>query len=129
MPRHASLLRLLRASLLLGALYDYAFALLMVLAPEVPARLLHLPTPGEAFYLWLMAILLAMVATCYLLPFHDPWRYQTVVPIAIVGRALGGLAFLAAAWGRADLAGLYPLAAADLGFAAAHAGGWLPIRR
>src|ERR1700720_3650242 len=102
--RRSRLLALLRGSLALGALYDAAFAVLMVTAPRLPARLLRLPLPPlpeAAFYLWIMAVLLLMLATLYL---------------------------LAAAWGHPGLQGLYPLAAADLGLGLAHAAFWWPIR-
>ena len=43
--RRFRLLTLLRGSLVAGALYDLAFAVLMVAAPQVPARILKLPLP------------------------------------------------------------------------------------
>ncbi len=129
--RRSRFLALLRASLWFGALYDAAFAVLMVTAPGLPARLLRLPLPPlpeGAFYLWIMAVLLLMLATLYLLAARDPGRYAGVVAVAAGGRVLGGLAFLAAARGHSGLAGLYPLAAADLGLGLAHAGCWWPVR-
>lgn len=121
-------LRLLTVSLVLGALYDLGFAATMVLAPDLPARWLGLPMPGETFYLWLMAILLAMLAALYLLAAQDPRRYGGVIAVAIAGRFAGSLAFLLAAVGRPDLSGLYALAGADLVFAIAHAVFWAPVR-
>ncbi|MCB1056686.1 MAG: hypothetical protein KDD11_14385 [Acidobacteria bacterium] len=121
-------LRLLTVSLVVGALYDLGFAAAMVLAPELPMRLLHLPLPGESFYLWLIAIFLAMLAALYLMAAEDPRRYSGVIAVAIAGRLAGALAFVIAAWGRPDLAGLYPLAAADLAFGVAHALLWAPVR-
>jgi hypothetical protein len=121
-------LRLLSLSLFLGALYDLSFAALMVLAPQLPARILGLPLPGEAFYLWLMAIFLLMLAGLYILAAREPRRYSAVILVAIGGRFLGAVAFAVAAYGNPDLSGLYPLAAADLLFAIAHAGFWGPIR-
>ncbi len=121
-------LRLLSLSLFLGALYDLSFAALMVLAPQLPAKILHLPLPGEAFYLWLMAIFLFMLAGLYILAARDPRRYSAVILVAIGGRLLGAAAFAAAAYRNPDLGGLYPLAAADLLFAVAHASFWGPIR-
>jgi hypothetical protein len=129
--RRSRLLALLRGSLAFGALYDAAFAVLMVAAPRLPARLLRLPLPPlpeAAFYLWIMAVLLLMLATLYLLAARDPRRYAGVVAVAAAGRVLGGLAFVAAAWGHPGLRGLYPLAAADLGLGLAHAAFWWPIR-
>ncbi|HVS01523.1 MAG TPA: hypothetical protein VMT16_02045 [Thermoanaerobaculia bacterium] len=121
-------LRLLRASLVAGALYDLAFAAVMLLAPELPGRWLALPLPGEDFYLWLMAILLTMLALLYLKAAQDPRRYSAVIVLAIAGRAAGGVAFALAARQRPDLAGLWPLAAADLGFAVLHGWFWWPQR-
>jgi hypothetical protein len=129
--RRFRFLTLLRASLLVGALYDLAFAGLMVAAPGVPARLLHLPLPPlprAAFYLWVMAVLLAMLAALYYLAARDTRRYSGIVVVAICGRLLGGLAMAAAALRGPDLAGLWPLAAADLGFGIAHAVFWWPLR-
>jgi len=129
--RRSLLLALLRGSLLLGALYDAGFAVLMITAPGLPARLLRLPLPPlpeGAFYLWIMAVLLLMLATLYLLAARQPHRYAGVVAVAAGGRVLGGLAFIAAAWGHPGLQGLYPLAAADLGLGLAHAAFWWPVR-
>lgn len=122
------LLRVLRWSLLMGALYDLGFAVLMVAAPELPAAWLRLPLPGPAFYLWLCAVLLAMLALLYLLAAHDPHRYSGNIAVAIFGRGLGFLALGWAAHGRPELAGLWLLAFADLAFAVVHAASYLPLR-
>lgn len=121
------LLALLRLSLIVGALYDLAAAAAMVAAPRWLSREFGLPLPGEVFYLWLPAILLAMLAALYLLAARDPRRYSGVIAVAIVGRTAGALAFalLAQAGG---LGGLYPLAVGDGLFAVVHAACWLPIR-
>lgn len=125
--RRFRFLELLRLSLVIGAFYDLAFALLMVAAPGVPSRLLDLPLPGEAFYLWILATLLTMLAVLYLIAARDTRRYSGIVAVAIGGRLAGGLVFLLAAFLH-GLGGLYPLAAADLAFGLAHAALWLPIR-
>jgi hypothetical protein len=125
--RRFRFLELLRLSLFLGALYDLAFALLMVAAPGVPSRLLDLPLPGEAFYLWILATLLTMLAALYLIAARDTRRYSGIVAVAIGGRLAGGLVFLLAALLHGH-GGLYPLAAADLAFGLIHAALWLPIR-
>jgi len=129
--RRFRFLSLLRGSLVVGAVYDLSFAVLMVVAPGVPARLLSLPLPPlprGAFYLWIMAILLTMLAVLYLLAAHDTRRYSGIVAIAIAGRLAGGLAMVFGALRGPDLGGLWPLAAADLGFGLAHALFWWPIR-
>ncbi|HEX5760844.1 MAG TPA: hypothetical protein VF121_16765 [Thermoanaerobaculia bacterium] len=126
--RRFRFLRLLQLSLLAGALYDAAFALLLVARPQLPARWLDLPLPGERFYLWVLATLLLMLAALYLEAARDPRRYSAVVAVAIGGRLLGSLALLAAALPRPDLAGLLPLSAVDGAFGLCHAVLWWPIR-
>lgn len=129
--RRFRLLAWLRGSLVAGAVYDLVFALLMVAAPGVPARILDLPLPPlpeGAFYLWVMAVLLSMLAALYLLAARDTRRYSGIVAVAIGGRLLGGLALAIAAWRGPGLEGLYPLAAADAAFGLAHAAFWWPIR-
>lgn len=121
-------LRLLRGSLVAAALYDLGFAALMTLAPELPARWFRLPLPGEAFYLWLIATLLAMLACLYLAAARDPRRYSAIIAVAIVGRLGGALLFAAAAWGRPDLSGLWSVSAADFALALTHAVAWAPLR-
>jgi uncharacterized membrane protein YvlD (DUF360 family) len=123
-PRHPAPLRV---SLWLGAAYDAVFAVLMVAAPRPTARLLRLPLPPlpeGAFYLWIMAVLLLMLASLYVIAARDLGRHGAIVAVAASGRILGGLALLAAAAGQPGLAGLYPLAAADLAFGLAHAAFW-----
>ena len=129
--RRFRLLSTLRASLIAGAVYDLGFAVLMVTAPQVTARMFDLPLPGlprGAFYLWILATLLLMLACLYLAAAHDPRRYSAIIAVAIGGRTLGAAAFLALALRGPDLGGLYPLAAADFAFGAVHAASWLPIR-
>lgn len=121
----------LRGSLVAGAIYDLVFALLMVAAPGVPARLLDLPLPPlpeGAFYLWILAVVLAMLAALYLLAARDTRRYSGIVAVAIAGRLLGGLVLGIAALRGPGLEGLWPLAAADAAFGLAHAVFWWPIR-
>lgn len=124
---HFRFLTLLRGSFLLGALYDAAFAALMLASPETPARLLHLPL-APMFYLWITAVLLLMLAALYVLAARDTRRYSGIVAVGIGGRLLGGALLGLAARRDPTLSGLYPLAAADLGFGLVHAALWLPIR-
>jgi hypothetical protein len=121
-------LRLLQLSLVAGALYDAAFAVLMLARPDLPARWLALPLPGESFYLWVLAVVLLMLAALYLQAAQDPRRYSAVIAVAIGGRLAGSAALLLAALPRPDLAGLYPLAVVDGAFGLAHALFWWPIR-
>lgn len=129
--RRFRLLGLLRGSLVTSALYDLAFAVLMVAAPQIPARILNLPLPPlpeGRFYLWIMATLLLMLAALYLAAAHDPRRYSAIIAVAIGGRALGAAAFAVAALTGSGLGGLWPLAAADLAFSLLYAASWWPIR-
>lgn len=126
--RRFRFLTLLRASLVLGALWDVVFALLLAFAPEASARAFELPLPPlpeGAFYLWIFAVVLLMLAAMYLLAARDTRRYSGIVGVAIGGRILGGVVLLLAAL---RVPGLAPMAAADLGFGIAHAAFWLPIR-
>jgi hypothetical protein len=126
--RRFRFLTLLRASLVLGALWDVAFALLLAFAPEASARAFDLPLPPlpeGAFYLWIFAVVLLMLAAMYILAARDTRRYSGIVGVAIGGRILGGLVLFLAAL---RVPGLVPMAAADLGFGIAHAVFWLPIR-
>jgi hypothetical protein len=129
--RRFRFLTLLRASLVLGALWDIAFALLLAFAPEASARVFELPLPPlpeGAFYLWIFAVVLLMLAAMYLLAARDTRRYSGIVGVAIGGRLLGGLVLLFAALRPQGVPGLVPMAAADLGFGLAHAAYWLPNR-
>lgn len=125
---HSRLLRLLRWSLVAGAVYDFVFAFLMLAAPELPERLLAVPQPGEPFYLWLMAVFLFMVGAVYLLAAYDPISYRGLIPLAILGRTAGAAVLAAGAASGPDLGGLYFLAAGDFAFAVVHAACWFPIR-
>jgi hypothetical protein len=119
-------LRLLRASLALGALYDAVFAGLMVAAPGRLGEWFEVPLPPR-FFLWLLAVVLLMLAGFYLLAAKDPRRYSGNIAVAIVGRLAGAVA-LGLAAGLHDLAGLWGAAAADAGFALAHFVLWRPLR-
>jgi hypothetical protein len=127
-PRRFLFVRLLGVSLVLGALYDAAFAVVMVAAPELPQRILRLPLPGAGFYLHLIAVFLLMLAALYLTAALDLRRYTGIILVAIAGRLLGAAVLGAAAWSDPRLAGLWPLAAADFAFGAVHALSWGMIR-
>ncbi len=120
MPAQPAELRPLALSLRIGAAYDLGFALTFVAAPGAIGSLLHLPLPGERFYLWLVAILLAVLAGFYLLVARDPARHRELVWMTVLGRAAGAAALALAALGRSDLAGLWLPAAGDLAFAIVH---------
>jgi hypothetical protein len=127
--RRFRFLTLLRVSLVLGALWDAAFALLLAFAPEASAQAFDLPLPPlpeAAFYLWILGVVLLMLAAFYVIAARDPRRYSGILAVAIGGRLLGGLVLLVAA--ARGVPGLYPMAAADMAFGLSHAAFWLPIR-
>lgn len=123
-------LAFLQASLFVGALYDFVYAVLMFVAPKPTAGLLHLPLPGAPFYLWLLGIFLGMLAALNFLAARDPRRYSGIVAVAIVGRLCGALAFtVAGILDRSLLPGIGLLAACDFILGAAPALFWLPLRK
>lgn len=121
-------LRLLAATLVAGAVLDVGIAAGIFSAPELGARLLNLPLPGETFYLWLLAAFLLILAALYLVAAYDPRRYSGIIAVAIPGRLLIAALLAAAAVGREDLAALRWLAGCDLALALGHAAFWLPVR-
>lgn len=128
LPSRSRFLFGLQASLVVGAVYDLFFAVLMVAAPELPQRMLGLAPPEPRYFLWLTAVFLTMLAGFYLYAAYDPVAYEGNVLVAIVGRTLGALAMFYAASSDPALSGLYLLAGSDLAFALAHAAFYLPLR-
>jgi hypothetical protein len=125
--RRFRFLRLLRASLVVGALYDLVFAALMVGAPGWMGEAFGLPLP-PFFYLWLLAVLLAMLAVAYLLAARDPRRYSGNLKLAIGGRLAGAAVLGLAAARDPAFGGLWTAAAADAAFGLAHLGFSWPLR-
>jgi hypothetical protein len=124
--RRFRFLKLLRASLVAGAVYDLVFAVLMVVSPGVLAAAFELPLPAAEFYLWLLAVLLVMLAALYLEAARDPRRYTSIIRVAIAGRLLGAVALGVAAFRDPAFGGLWIAAGADAAFGLAHAFFWLP---
>ena len=120
---------ILQMTLLVGAAYDIAFGLGILLAPGPLAGLLGLPMPQDQFYLRFLSVFLFGLALYYLLPAAAPERFRPVVWVAVVVRAMGFL-FLAAAWVFFTRPGIFLLlGAADLAFALAHGAGLLATRK
>ena len=120
-----------RPPLWLTALATFTGNLFLVVGSAILALVTLLVSwipPRGAFYLWILAVLLSMLACLYLTAAHDPRRYSAIIAVAIGGRAVGAAALAAAALVGPDLGGLFPLAAADLAFSVVHAGSWWPIR-
>ena len=107
-------------SMAVGAAYDAAFALAILLFLDPAGALLRIPVPADPLYLRFAALLLLILAAVYVLPAREPRRYQGVVAVAAGGRFLGCL-FLAWAHRRGAPAAFLGLALGDLGFAVLHA--------
>ena len=121
LPRHSMFQTWLQASLVVGAAADALLALALVLLPRQTADLLGIPLPGEAFYGWLLALLLLLLSGFYLLAAYDPRAYVGNVMLAVLGRSAGAVVLFLAAGSAEHLAGLYPAAFAEFGFAVVHA--------
>ena len=119
---------ILQLSLVVGAVYDIAFGLGILLAPGTLAGVLGLPMPQDQLYLRFLSVFLFGLALYYLLPAVDPERFRPVVWVAVAVRAMGFL-FMAAAWSLFSRPGIFLLlGAADLAFALAHGAGLLMTR-
>ena len=85
--------RILRMTMLVGAIYDLVFGVPILLFPARLAPLINLAMPKEEIYLRLCGVFLIMVAFFYYLAFRDLERYLGNVAVAIVGRGLGAFFF------------------------------------
>ncbi len=122
-------LRALSITLILGAVYDFLFAALILAAPRSLSQALALPLPGEPFYLRVLAVLLAMAGAVYLVAARRPGELAPLVWIAVVGRFAGFAVMAASALHRPELTGLWLPASGDLAFSLAHlATGWRLLR-
>ncbi len=122
-------LRLLRLSLVLGVADNAIFAVLLVVAPNLPGRWLGLTLPPERFQLWLVAIFLGMLAVFYTLAAFDPVAYWGNILVVIGGRLAGAGALTLAICGQPELSGLWPVVASNLVLGLLHAFFWWPVRR
>ena len=116
----AGSLRALSISLRIGAVYDWAFALAMLAAPQLLQSTFGLPLPGERFYLNVVAALLAIVGAVWWVAANDPEGARPIVWIAVGGRFLSFALLALPAIGRPELAGIWVAAFGDLAFAVAH---------
>lgn len=121
--------RALSATLVAGAVYDFAFAAWMLVAPGSIASTFDLPLPGEPFYTRLIALFLVLLGVVWLETARHPAGRVPLVRIAIVGRLLGFVVLALSTVGAPHLAGLWVPATGDLAFAVAHAAtGWRLVR-
>lgn len=121
-------LRVLRASLAVGGLFNLILGALLGLMPAWATALLNIPRPVPGFYLQVLALLVALLGCYYLLAASNLRRYSGNVAIAIMGRLTAGLVLLLAAASDPSLASLKLLAAVDIGFGTVHAISWWSAR-
>ena len=113
-------LRAQRWTLALGGLYDFSFAVAMLLAPASIASAFALPLPGPPFYLPLLAVLLTMLASLYLAAAYDLRRLSVVPWVAGLGRLAGAIVFAACAMRDPALRSLWLMAGVDALFGVVH---------
>ncbi len=106
-------------SMAAGSAYDLLFALAILLAQRLTARLLGLEVPSDPVYLNLVGVLLLLLAAIYAVAARDAERYQGVVIAAAGGRLLGAV-FLVSAWLAGRPAAFLGLAIGDLALGLLH---------
>lgn len=85
-----------RYLLYVGAIYDGGFGIPVFLFPLWSIRLLGLPEPGSPpIWLRLDAIFLIVVALIYIVTARDPQRYLGNVLVAIFGKAVSVIFYVA----------------------------------
>src|SRR5262245_55240154 len=110
-----------------GAIYDVAFAVAILAAPEALSKLFGIPLPDDRFYLRLVAVLLLVLGAIYLLPARDPERFRAIAPIAAAGRLLG-FALFTLAWSQGRPGAFLVLGSADLAIALVTLAVWMRVR-
>src|SRR5262249_3447741 len=112
----STFLNALRAIMAAGAIYDVAFALPILIAPEPLAGLLGLPMPAQEIYLRFTAVFLFGLAVFYLMPVVHPGRYLGNVVAAAFLRLIGGIFLVAAVLAYGQPRPFLLLGASDLAF-------------
>jgi hypothetical protein len=112
--------RPLRTSILIGSIYDWVLAILILASPAALLALLRIPPPVDPFHYRFSALLLLVVPFFYLLAWKDPDRYSGVIGAMVITRVAGFLyvTIYGAARGAPTAYALFGLA--DLGFALTH---------
>ncbi len=110
----------IRVTMLAGAVYDAAFAVPILVAPERLAPLLGLAMPAQEIYLRFTSVFLLGFALFYLLPAAYPGRYLGNVAAAVAIRALGGIFMVVAVAAYDQPRPFLILGVIDLAFAAVH---------
>ncbi len=118
-------LKLLRAALVAGALYDGALAVIFLKPPAAMAQMPGAPLPLP----WLAALWLAMLAGLALAAAGDVRRYSAIVMALVAGRAAACAILTATAGAAAGPSPAAWLAASQGLLAVVLAASWWPLRR
>ncbi len=111
----------LRASILVGSVYDWVLAALIFWSPPALLSFFGLPAPADPFHFRFAALPLVALPFFYLLAWHDPDRHSGVIGAMIVAR-LTGFVYLTLYGGiRGEPAAFALFGLGDLAFALAHA--------
>lgn len=87
----------LQKTMILGALYDLLFGLLILLIPAVLAKIINLAMPAQEVYLRLNGLFLIIIGLFYALFWLDDKRFREIVFLAIAAR-ISGFIFFISAW-------------------------------
>lgn len=110
----------LRLSMGVGAVYDAALGLAIVLALEPLSRVLPIPFPAEPFYARMQGVLLLGLALFYAFAALDLERNLRIAAGAVAVRSVGGAYLLGYAATGAIAPCFLLFGAADLAFAVWH---------
>lgn len=139
-PNTAAKLRRYRAWFYAAALYNLLWGSAVVLFPVRSFALLGLPPPQPVPIWQVVGMLVAVYAPAYWWVARNPWRHRHLIVIGLLGKVLGPVGFLWAAFSGAlpwsfgwvnltnDLIWWLPFTL-FLRDAAAAGGGWLALLR
>jgi hypothetical protein len=96
-----------------GAAYDGAFAIAILLFTKPAASCLRLPVPADPVFLYLNGVLLAILAGIYAIAASDPERFRAIAPLSAAGRT-AGFALFVWAWSGGRPSTFLALGFADL---------------
>lgn len=113
-------LKVLGITMLLGAIFDWATAALVLFVPAQVATFLGVPISGEPVILRLCGLLLTIPALFYLVAFGDTKRNVVIVTVAIVVRACLGAFFTLHVLFQAASSSWLAIGLINFGFAAVH---------
>jgi hypothetical protein len=113
-------LKVLGFTMLLGALFDWVTAALVLFLPNPAAALLGMSGPDNQMISRLCGLLLAIPALFYIIAFVDTKRNVAIVAMAIIGRAGLGMFFITHEWFLTAPLSWLVIGLINLGFAAVH---------